>query len=190
MPKPKSLKQTTAPLIPHPDELPPYHKVIRLLSDRIVDAQRPIRILDACKWDDGIEERFFERECKELPEVTKEYYDKRPLDFSIDAKNREFYEIERDIRRELGTLNPCGAMMLRMCKEYRVVLSLISLRGTPDFSAISQGLYGSTFDRFHQGDPTLGDLGRTMAKILGRLKDDTIMAPEEKVHDGPAAVKI
>jgi hypothetical protein len=68
-------------------------------------------------------------------------------------------------------LNEAGQLMLRTCKEYRVVLSMLTLRGTADFSSISQGLYGSTFDRFHAGDPTLGDLGRTMAQILARLKD-------------------
>ena len=178
------------PLRPIPDDLPPYHRTIRLLSDRIVEAQRPIRILDACKWDDRIEEEFFAKGCKELPAVTKETYAETPLDFDMDEKNREFYEIERDIRRELGTLNACGTMMLRACKEYRVVLSLLALRGTPDFSSISQGLYGSTYDRFHAGDPTLGDLGRNMAKILSRLKDDAIMQPEEKEHDAQAAVRI
>jgi uncharacterized protein (TIGR02421 family) len=189
MPRPK--KSAESPFRrPAPDELPPYHRTIRLLSDRIVEAQRPIRILDACKWSDEIEEQFFAKGCRELPPVSKEYYDTQPLGFSVDEKNREFYEIERDIRRELGTLNPCGTMMLRACKEYRVVLSLLSLRGTPDFSAISQGLYGSTYDRFHAGDPTLGDLGRTMAKILSRLRDDAIMEQEEKSHDAESAVKV
>lgn len=175
---------------PAPDELSPYHRTIRLLSDRIVEAQRPIRVLDACKWDDAIEAEFFAKGAKEPPAVTKETYAARPLGFDVEGKNREFYEIERDIRRELGTMNPCGAMMLRACKEYRVVLSLLSLRGTPDFSAISQGLYGSTFDRFHAGDPTLGDLGRTMAAILSRLAGDSIMQTEEKEHDAAAAVGI
>lgn len=175
---------------PDPDELPPYHRTIRLLSDRIVEAQKPIRVLDACKWDESVEERFFASGCAEMPDVTKEHYAQVPLGFDVETKNREFYDIERDIRRELGMINPCGAMMLRMCKEYRQVLSMLSLRGTPDFSAISQGLYGSTFDRFHAGDPTLGDLGRTMAKILSRLKDDALMQEEERIHDAQATVRI
>lgn len=176
---------------PSPDELPPYHRTIRLLSDRIVEAQKPIRILDACKWTDDIERTFFEKGCVEPPAITREYYaEHQPLDFNIEEKNREFYEIERDIRRELGTLNACGAMMLRTCKEYRVVLSLLSLRGTSDFSAISQGLYGSTYDRFHAGDPTLGDLGRTMAKVLLKLRDDALMQPDEKSIDSAGAVEI
>lgn len=190
MPSPRKSGASGAPVRPSPDDLSPYHRTIRLLSDRIVEAQRPIRILDACKWDDAVEREFFAKGANELPVVTQESYAAQPLGFDVEAKNREFYDIERDIRRELGTMNPCGAMMLRACKEYRVVVSLLSLRGTPDFSAISQGLFGSTFDRFHAGDPTLGDLGRTMAKILGRLRDESLVAEEEKVHDAATAVKV
>ena len=35
-----------------------YQLVIRSLSDRIVEAQAPIRVLDAIKWDDGIRDTF------------------------------------------------------------------------------------------------------------------------------------
>jgi len=121
--------------------------------------------------------------------VTRDYYAGRPPGFDLDSKRQEFYEIERDIRRELGTLNPCGELMLRTCKEYRVVLDLIELRGTPEFSAIAQGLYGSTFDRFHAGDPTLGDLGRTMAEVLSRLLTDSAVQDAPKTYDAPAAVR-
>ena len=33
--------------------------IIRALSERIVDAQRPIRILDQVKWDDTVKRDFF-----------------------------------------------------------------------------------------------------------------------------------
>jgi uncharacterized protein (TIGR02421 family) len=173
---------------PPASTLSPYHQTIRALSDRIVEAQRPIRVLDALKWGEDVEKRFFEKGGKELPDVSRDYYAKNPLPFDVEAKNREFYDIERDIRRDMGTLNLAGQLMLRSCKEYRIVLSMLSLRGTSDFSAISQGLYGSTFDRFHAGDPTLGDLGRTMAQILTRLKDDASIREEEKTFDAAAAV--
>ena len=32
-----------------------YESMVRALSDRVVEAQRPIRILDAIKWDDDVE---------------------------------------------------------------------------------------------------------------------------------------
>ena len=35
-----------------------YQQTIRSLSDRIVEAQTPIRVLDAIKWDDGVRKAF------------------------------------------------------------------------------------------------------------------------------------
>jgi uncharacterized protein (TIGR02421 family) len=182
-------KSDAASAAPPPDTLSPYHRTIRVLSDRIVEAQRPLRVLDACKWGPEIEDRFFESRANELPAVDRAYYEKNPLQFDPEAKQREFFDIERDIRRELGMLNQAGQLMLKTCKEFRVVLSLLALRGTRDFSAISQGLYGSTFDRFYAGDPTLGDLGRKMTDILARLARDPTMDGEEKSFDAAAAVK-
>ena len=39
-------------------KLDDYQLCIRALSDRIVEAQTPIRVLDAVKWDDGIRDGF------------------------------------------------------------------------------------------------------------------------------------
>lgn len=179
---------TPPPPLPSPDELPPVHATIRRLSDRLVELQRPIRILNAIKWDDAVEARFFEQGAKELPEVAAGYYDDRPLGFDVDARRRDFYAFERDVRRELGTFNACGDLMIRASKEYRVVLDLLELRGTSEFSAISQGLFGSTQDRFHAGEPTLGDLGDTLTSILSKLTDTGALAEDESEFDAPSAV--
>ena len=52
--------------------LSPYESMVRTLSDRLVEAQRPIRILDAIKWDDDVERAFFARGGRELPSVTRD----------------------------------------------------------------------------------------------------------------------
>ena len=41
-----------------------YRETVRGLSDRIVDAQRPIRIREAVKWDDAFEERVSVRKSR------------------------------------------------------------------------------------------------------------------------------
>jgi len=46
-----------------------YTAGLRELSDSMVDAQRPIRILDAIKWDERVREGFFKSRCRELPAV-------------------------------------------------------------------------------------------------------------------------
>src|SRR5690606_15786413 len=58
-----------------------YQLVIRSLSDRLVEAQAPIRVLDAIKWDDAVREQFLRDGCSKLPDVGVEYYRGRPLAF-------------------------------------------------------------------------------------------------------------
>lgn len=165
-----------------------YEAMVRTLSDRLVEAQRPIRILDAIKWDDGIERAFFEAGCRELPAVTRDYYDSRPLPFDPEHKLHELHTIERDIRRQLGEFNLPGQMMVRACQEYREVVHLLTGRGTRAFAEISERLYGSASDSFHAGDPNLADLGHMMSDILDNLSHEMIFGHEARTLDAAEAV--
>ena len=155
-----------------------YQQTIRALSDRIVAAQTPIRVLDAVKWDDNIRQGFLKAKGKEPPAVDRAYYQSRPLAFDSGAVKAEFQAIERDIIRQLGQFNPVGQIMKRMCREYRMVVRMLEARGTEDFGLISQELYGAASDAFHAGDPTLADLGLMLSDYLnnidvrGDLKDE------------------
>jgi uncharacterized protein (TIGR02421 family) len=169
--------------------LSPYETMVRSLSDRLVEAQRPIRILDAIQWDDDIERAFFEKGCRELPPVTRDYYLSRPLPFDPDAKLNELHTIERDIRRQLGEFNAPGQIMTRMCQEYREVVHLLTHRGCGVFAEISERLYGSSSDSFHAGDPNLVDLGHMMSDILDNLSHEAIFGYEEATLDASQAVE-
>ncbi len=167
-----------------------YEELIRSLSDRLVEAQRPIRILDAIKWDDEVERAFLSADCRELPPVTRDYYLSRPLPFDPEQKRQEFLGIERDIRRWLGKYNAAGQMMARTCAEYRQVVDLLVSRGTPTFTALSERLYGGSADSFHAGDPTLADLGRMLSGSLDNLSRDTLLSPEEPALDAGEAMQV
>jgi uncharacterized protein (TIGR02421 family) len=167
-----------------------YENMVRALSERLVEAQRPIRILDAIKWDDDVERAFFEKGCRELPPVTREYYRSRALPFDPEQKLHEFHTIERDIRRQLGEFNSPGQLMARRCQEYREVIHLLTHRGTPVFGEMSERLYGSASDSFHAGDPNLADLGHMMSDILDNLTHETIFGQEEATFDAPQAVEM
>ena len=39
-----------------------YQQVIHELSEQIVSAQKPIRILDSLKWDSEVEANFFKKQ--------------------------------------------------------------------------------------------------------------------------------
>src|SRR5579884_637620 len=167
-----------------------YEAMVRSLSDRLVEAQRPIRILDAIQWDDSIERAFFAASCRELPAVTREYYKSRPLHFDPEQQLHEFHAIERDIRRQLGEFNLPGQMMARMCQEYREVIHLLKNRGTRAFAEISERLYGSASDSFHAGDPNLADLGHMMSDILDNLSHETIFGHEPSALEAEQAVAL
>jgi len=167
-----------------------YEMMVRALSDRLVETQRPIRVLDGIKWDDDVERGFFEKGCRELPAVTREYYDKRPLPFDVEGKLHEFHAIERDLRRQLGEFNAAGQIMARMCQEYREVVRMLKYRGTRAFGEISERLYGSSSDSFHAGDPNLADLGHMMSDVLDNLSHDAIFGREETTLDARQTVEL
>jgi uncharacterized protein (TIGR02421 family) len=175
---------------PNQRPLSDYECMVRRLSDRLVEAQRPIRILDAIKWDDDVERAFFATGCRQLPPVTRDYYLARPLPFDADAKLQELQIIERDVRRQLGEFNAPGQIMTRMCQEYREVVSMLKARGTRGFPEGSERLYGSASDSFHAGDPNLADLGHMMSDILDNLSHETIFGHEEESVDARQAVDI
>ncbi|MDM9651835.1 flavohemoglobin expression-modulating QEGLA motif protein [Ectopseudomonas mendocina] len=171
-------------------KLDDYQLCIRALSDRIVEAQTPIRVLDAVKWDDGIRDGFLKAKGKQPPAVDRDYYLGRPLAFDAAAKKLEFQNIERDITRQLGQFNPVGQIMRRMCKEYRMVIRMLEARGTEDFGLISQELYGAASDAFHAGDPTLADLGLMLSDYLNNIAARGDLEDEAKNLDASDAVNI
>ncbi|TXI00185.1 MAG: flavohemoglobin expression-modulating QEGLA motif protein [Pseudomonas monteilii] len=167
-----------------------YQLSIRRLSERIVAAQVPIRILDAVKWDDGVREGFFAQGAQALPAVDRDYYLARPLGFDPTAKKQELQAIERDITSQLGQFSPVGQIMRRMCKEYRMVIRMLEGRGTADFGLISQELYGAATDAFHAGDPTLADLGLMLSDYLNAIAARGDLVDEAKTLDASQAVNL
>jgi len=146
-----------------------YKLSLRALSDRLVETQRPIRILDAIKWDDSIQQAFFAGDCRQLPPVDRAYYEARPLGFEPEDKRREFHQLERDIVRQLGQYNPVSRIMRRTCREYQMVVRMLEARGTAEFARLSEELYGAASEVFHAGDPTVADLGVMMSEALENL---------------------
>jgi hypothetical protein len=162
-----------------PTPLGEYELTIKELSDRIVKAQRPIRVLDALKWDSKIEGQFLQHKGKKLPLITSDYYQKNnPLSYDPNKKIEEFREIDRAIRKQLGQYSSVGSIMERMCYEYIRVIEMLKARGTPRFTEISHELYGSAEDAFHAGAPTLKDLGALVTSTLENIKDQVNTADD------------
>jgi uncharacterized protein (TIGR02421 family) len=151
-----------------------YKEIVAGLATRIVDAQRPIRVLQAIRWDNTVEEHFRKSRYRELPRIDAEYYDRQELGFDPKEKSAEFEEIARDVDRELGESDAIGAILSRTAIEYRDVVRMLAARGTPVFYAYSRKLYGSPKDKFPDGKTSLRDLGHVLYEILTNI-DDTLL---------------
>jgi uncharacterized protein (TIGR02421 family) len=168
-----------------------YQQVIFELSERIVLAQKPIRILDAIKWNNQIRKRFFKEKCKNLPAIDTAFYlENNSLHYDPLKKIEEFHDIERGIRRKLGQYSGVGSIMQRMCREYVSVVEMVLARGTPKFTEVSQELYGSSEDAFHIGAPTLKDLALLVSDTLSKIKNQVFTQADVKCFTSDEVVEI
>ena len=143
-----------------------YKNTILDLSLILTELQRPIQILDAVKWNEGVEDFIIKNKFKELPEIT---YDNRPLKYDPQKKIQEFKELRLKITRELGASDPLGLIMARNCIQYEDVIRMLMARGTPEFYNYSTKLYGSTNEMMGDGKTKLGDLAFAMSQLLTTL---------------------
>lgn len=144
-------------------------QIVQALSQRIVEAQRKIRILDSIKWDQSVKEAFFKHKGKQQPPVNKAYYDKRPLPFQLHDKQEEFRLILRDAQNQLGQYSAVTRLIKRQCEEYVRAAHMLASRGTPQFSELAVALYGSPDDVFYAGGPRLCQMGTLLFDVLTAL---------------------
>jgi uncharacterized protein (TIGR02421 family) len=154
-----------------------YKEKIKRLSQRIVEAQKPIRILDAIKWDAAIEVELKRSKFKLMPKLGADYYKKSELGFDPDLKLEELATLAKDIESTLGVSDQLGQLMKGITEQYMDVVNLLLNRGTKEFWTYSKKLYGSPKDRFHDEDQSIRDLGETMYSILSGL-DDRLLGQE------------
>ena len=121
-----------------------YARTVRELSERLILIQRPIRVLDAMRWDASIQWQFFADRCERLPRITRESYDARTLGFDPARKHVELADLEREIRRRLPGDDPAARLIANRCRQYGDAVRLLEARGTPEFARLSRRIYGST----------------------------------------------
>lgn len=163
---------------------------LKELSDRLVHLQKPIRILNAIKWDDRIKEEFLAHKGKKSPAIGKDYYASVPLNFEATALNDSLIALEQQIHKKLGQFNPVGTIMQRMCQEYRTTINMLSHRGQRQFSCLSQELYGSVSDVFYANGPSLKDLADNLSATLKQLGQTWASDKDEKHYTSKEAVHI
>jgi uncharacterized protein (TIGR02421 family) len=130
---------------------------LRALGERLLTAQRGLRVLEALRWDGRVERAFLARGARGLPAVAAEDY--RPLPFDVGQKEAELAGLEADIRRSLGEADGPGRLLARRCREARGVVRLLAARGTAEFARRSRELYGTTLGG--------GDLTAELEGVMG-----------------------
>jgi len=148
-----------------------YKEKIKLLSDKIVEVQKPIHVLNSVKWDQSIEADFFAHKGKELPKIDSAYYQKIALDFDPDKKRQELNALASEIERELGRTDDLGLLMLEMVEQYHDLTFMLEGRGTKQFYDYARKLYGSPKDKLFGGECTISDQGHALYKLLSGFEN-------------------
>ena len=172
-----------------------YEAAVRELSDAIVDAQAPVRVLNAIKWDEPVRDAFFASGFREQPATPdgqewSDWYAGRDLGIDLDAARERFVDIEMAINASLGTTSPLAQLLKQTCEQYRLTLDLLEARGTDGFGPLAAQLYGTTDDVFHAGGPTVAHLADQFRSALSWISEVPIDERDEKTIDGDEAVKL
>ena len=151
-----------------------YKERVASLAQRVVDAQRPIRILNTLVWPPEVAERFFAQRCRELPEVTEAHYQAVALGFDPQDKTEEFAAIVREVERDLGKDDAIAGVLATTARQYARVAEMLAARGTRRFYELSRELYGSARDPLAGGKRSVREFAVEMYQLLTNLDDDDL----------------
>ena len=110
-----------------------YKERLKQFSERLVEAQKPVRLIDGVKWDTKVIEDVRKSRYKELPKVDVAYYEKLPLAFDPEAKIAEFQTIIDDLTQDLGIDDPLGRILIDSSREFQDLCRMLEARGKPEF---------------------------------------------------------
>lgn len=161
-----------------------YKERLAAFAQRVVDAQRPVKVLDAIKWSPEVFERFRASRWREMPTVTLDDYVRTELGFDPGASRLEFLDIEASVRREFGTDDAVARILADTAGEYARVVEMLAARGTRRFYELSRELYGSPKDLLPDGETAVRTVALRMYDVLTQLDERSLGALE--VADIPA----
>ncbi|MEX1197574.1 MAG: flavohemoglobin expression-modulating QEGLA motif protein [Pseudohongiellaceae bacterium] len=167
-----------------------YRERLRALSDRLIELQRPIRILDAIKWPGDVQAAFLRHDGKRLPRIPADHYRKQSLGFEPARLREEFRELRGDISRQLGRGDGLGRILRQTVDQYLMVIDLLDNRGTPEFGRLSRQLYGSARDHMRGDRKTLRQLGERLGEIFSMPGALHLARPYERDISAGTAVTV
>jgi uncharacterized protein (TIGR02421 family) len=166
-----------------------YKEKLKQFSERLIEAQKQVRLLEAVRWDPKIIEDVRKNKYKELPKVDVSTYDNIPLGYDPDLKIIELQGIADDLVRDIGTEDSLVRILLATCHEYQDLLRMLKMRGKPEFYTFSKKLYGSPQDHFFGSLITVKDLGLHLYNILSGMQDSAGADERMQQVDAQTALK-
>src|SRR5690606_4443243 len=143
-----------------------YKERLAQVAERVVVAQRPIRILEWVKWSNSVHEAFVASGYKVLPPIE---YGAHALDFDPDAKKRGLKEIETDAARGFDPGDERAANVSASVREYRGGVEKLEASGTARLYELSRELDGSASDHFADKSTRVCDVAHDLYDILTEM---------------------
>ena len=166
-----------------------YKEKLKDFSEKIGEAQKQVRLIEAIRWDTSIIEAFKKGKYKELPNVDASTYQAISLGYDPDVKIDDFQQIIDGLISDLGPEDALVRILLATCREYQDLLRMLKVRGTPEFYQYSRKLYGSPQDHFYGSLSTVKDLGIHLYNILSGVQDRETHADKKTEIDSLRALK-
>lgn len=143
-----------------------YKEKLKALSKKVVEAQKPIRILNSIRTPPDWEAELIQNKFKSLPSDPKAHYESLALGFEPQQKYLELKLLKNEIATGLGADDQMGRHLQRVCDDYMLVVEMLKHRGKPDFYRLSRELYGSPKDCFAQDKNTISEMSHLLYGIL------------------------
>jgi uncharacterized protein (TIGR02421 family) len=153
-----------------------YKERLARLAQRLVEVQRPIRILNAIKWDPTVFERFRDSRWRDLPPVGADYYASVTLGFDPEATIAELRAIDKQVRSELGD-DLVGKIVSETAIQFVDAVEMLRSRGTKRFYELSRRLYGTPKETLADGSTLLRDVALDLYDVLTQL-DAELLGPK------------
>lgn len=143
-----------------------YRERLLSLSNRLINIQKPIQILDSIKWPHSFRDEFFKHKTTILPPADLNFYQQQQPKFDLNGTYLSLDQLRQDITRDLGRTDALGSILRDTTVQYMHVIDLLRSRGTPDFLNHSQSLYGSARDHLRGDNKSLLELGEQLCAIF------------------------
>ena len=157
--------------------------LLRDVSAQILEAQRPVRVLRALAWDDGVEKAFFASGASALPQPN--YH------LPLADLNRSF-ERFRELKALVPGDNGIERFLRDTCESFATAARMLLAVGTKDFFFHAAELYGRPESLSADRKTTNLDLARHFAGVvdgvagnaqLPSIIDEDLLSAEEVVPE-------